>query len=108
VLLADLPFVTAEAIKALLDRSTIGTEAVIAPGQRGGTHALLVRPPGWLQFAFGPDSFRQHTRRVGEAGARLVLYEESALAFDIDIPQDLVRALQADPGLLQRAMEHSG
>jgi 2-phospho-L-lactate guanylyltransferase len=101
VVLADLPFLSTEAMEALLACSHGGREVVIAPGQRGGTHALLVRPPAWLQFSFGPDSLRTHLKQVVKARARLALYEELALTFDIDLPEDLRKVATLDPDLLR-------
>jgi 2-phospho-L-lactate guanylyltransferase len=91
VLLADLPLATGSEIARVLAHSQGGREAVIVPGQRGGTHALLIRPPGWLSFAFGPGSFERHVIEIVRMGASLTICTSQALAFDIDTEGDLER-----------------
>jgi len=91
VLLADLPLVTGAALQEMLAKSAGGQEAILARGQRGGTHALWVRPPGWLPFTFGTDSFARFTHHVSQAGARMVIHDSPALALDVDLPEDLER-----------------
>jgi 2-phospho-L-lactate/phosphoenolpyruvate guanylyltransferase len=102
VLLPDLPLVTPADVQQMLLRLQLSHQVVIAPGQRGGTHALAIRPPGWLRFAFGPGSYERHVARALAAGADLAHYESPGLSLDIDTADDLRLALQARPELVQR------
>ncbi|MBI1877247.1 MAG: 2-phospho-L-lactate guanylyltransferase [Chloroflexi bacterium] len=72
-----------------------GTPAiVIAPSQRlDGTNALFLRPPGLIEFAFGPGSFAKHQQAARAAGVEPVIYRTSTIALDLDLPEDLI-ALQ--------------
>jgi len=103
VLLADLPLVTGAELGRLLACSCGGKEeeeeAILAAGQRGGTHALLVRPPGWLSFTFGTGSYARYMAQIERAGGRLAVYESPALALDIDTGEDWQRAACARPEL---------
>jgi len=104
-LLADLPLVSGVELQAMIERSAGGREAILAPGQRGGTHALLLRPADWLAFAFGPNSFARYAARVRAAGGRLVVYASQALAFDIDLPEDWIEAQRLRPALTHMVLD---
>lgn len=89
ILPADLPFINAQDIGGMiglaLDRSI-----VIAPDKaRDGTNALLVRPPGAIEFTYGGGSFERHIGRAEAAGLQAFTYESDRLALDIDLPEDL-------------------
>jgi 2-phospho-L-lactate/phosphoenolpyruvate guanylyltransferase len=103
VLLADLPLVGADALREMLARRPSADRSVVlAPGQRGGTHALYVRPLGWLPFAFGAGSFERHASAALGAGAQISVYHSPALALDVDLEDDLDRALVLRPDLAER------
>ncbi len=90
VLPADLPFITAEDIRRLLEAAHDPPVVVIAPDRkREGTNALLISPPGLIEYEFGPGSFARHCARAREAGARLEVCELPSLAVDLDWPEDL-------------------
>lgn len=62
---------------------------VIAPCRHGtGTNALLLRPPGLIPFAFGPDSFAAHCTAARAAGVEPRICRTPGLAFDLDTPED--------------------
>jgi len=87
---ADLPLLTAEEIDSMLCAGSRGPGVVIAPDRHeGGTNALLVSPPGLIQYAFGPGSFAEHLRRAQEAGAKVIVCRLPGLSLDIDVPEDL-------------------
>lgn len=87
---ADLPLITQEDVRSMLDRAQKPPVVVIAPDRRGdGTNALLVCPAGLIEYEFGPGSFRRHCERARQAGARLEVCELSSLALDMDLPEDL-------------------
>jgi len=87
---ADLPLLTTEDVRAMLDRAKDPPVVVVAPDHhRQGTNALLVCPAGLIQYDFGPGSFQRHCERARKAGARLEISELRSLALDVDMPEDL-------------------
>jgi 2-phospho-L-lactate guanylyltransferase (CobY/MobA/RfbA family) len=50
---------------------------------------LLVDPPGFLEYEYGPGSFERHCERARRMNARLKVIELPSLALDIDNPDDL-------------------
>jgi 2-phospho-L-lactate guanylyltransferase len=87
VLASDLPFLSVDDLGALLMEAS--APVVIAPDRRRlGTNALLVNPPGIIDFAFGEDSFQRHLNFASAAGLSAVEVNLLGLAFDVDLPQD--------------------
>jgi 2-phospho-L-lactate guanylyltransferase len=90
VLPADLPLLTPEDVVALTDHAIRAPVVVIAPDRhRKGTNALLMVPPGVIEYDFGDGSFERHCERARQAGARLEIVELPSLALDLDLPEDL-------------------
>lgn len=90
VLPADLPLIQAEDVRALIEALQAPPIVVIAPDRRHrGTNALLVAPPGTIEYGFGPDSFERHIRSAETAGARVEIIELPTLGLDLDAPEDL-------------------
>ena len=105
VLPIDLPFVTAEAVAAVLEPLIVGegvvgaviphhgafvADVVLVTDRHGsGTNALALRPPHAIAFAFGPGSRHAHRVAAEAIGARYVEVD-GPLAFDLDTPDDLV------------------
>jgi len=87
ILPADLPFVTAEDVRALL--SAAGDGVALAPDRAGiGTNGLAcpaARCPG---FAFGADSFARHAEAARGCGLPVAVIERAGLACDLDLPGD--------------------
>lgn len=87
---ADLPLISAEDVRAMLEKVQNPPVVVVAPDRHHqGTNALLVCPVGLIDYDFGPDSFQRHCDRAQEAGARLEICELPSLALDVDFPEDL-------------------
>jgi 2-phospho-L-lactate guanylyltransferase len=87
---ADLPLISPEDVRAMLERAQSPPVVVVAPDRhRQGTNALLVCPVGLIEYEFGPDSFQRHCDRAQQAGARLEICELPSLALDVDLPEDL-------------------
>jgi 2-phospho-L-lactate guanylyltransferase len=87
---ADLPLISPEDVRAMLERVQAAPVVVVAPDRhRQGTNALLVCPVGLIDYDFGPDSFQRHCDRAQQAGARLEICELPSLALDVDLPEDL-------------------
>ncbi len=90
VLPADIPFVNAEDVQEILHLGRYNMTVVLAPDRNEeGTNALLVNPPGLIQFSFGIGSFRRHMIEADEAGATVKIYRSEQISLDIDVPEDL-------------------
>ena len=90
VLPADLPLISPQDIRELIDRAVDPPVVVIAPDRhQKGTNALLISPSGLIEYDFGENSFERHCERVKEAGARLEIVNLLSLGLDLDLPEDL-------------------
>jgi 2-phospho-L-lactate guanylyltransferase len=87
---ADLPLLTVDDIHEVVKRAVDPPVVVITPDRHHqGTNALLISPPGIIQYEYGADSFQRHCRQAVKAGARLEICERNSVALDIDFPEDL-------------------
>ena len=87
---ADLPLLTVEDIHEVVKRAVDPPVVVITPDRHHqGTNALLISPPGLIQYEYGPDSFQRHCFQAEKVGARLEICERGSVALDIDFPEDL-------------------
>jgi 2-phospho-L-lactate guanylyltransferase len=86
---ADLPQITIQDVWELYQLGLSGPGVVIAPSRDGGTNALLLRPPGVIEFAFGPRSFERHCLLAQAAGLPVRVLDSPTLAIDVDWPEDL-------------------
>jgi 2-phospho-L-lactate guanylyltransferase len=92
VLPIDLPFVSVEAVTAVVAALVASgpTAVVLATDRHGsGTNALGLRPPDVIEFAFGPGSRRAHRAAAETAGA-IYTEIEGPLTVDLDTADDLV------------------
>ena len=97
VLPADLPLVSSENIRALIERAVEPPVVVIAPDRHEkGTNALLISPSGLIEYDFGENSFQRHCELVKKSGARLEIVNLPSLGLDLDVPEDLeiIRSLE--------------
>jgi len=93
VLLADLPFVTADALHEALQ--TLGS-VVVAPSQdETGTNLLLRRPPRVIGARFGRDSFSKHQAAAEAKGFPVSVVRRPELTADVDTPKDVLGFLAA-------------
>lgn len=102
VLPADLPFLAVEDVEKIIDSSGSPPVVVLVPDRRGvGTNAILLSPPGLIEYDFGPESFSLHLKRAKEAGARVVIRELPSLGLDLDDPEDfeIYKAKESDSKL---------
>jgi len=90
VLAADLPLLTPQALSAAL--RTLGS-VVIGRSAREGTSLLLRRPPRAIPARFGEDSFRRHLELARAKGLPVSVVERPELAFDLDLPSDILTLL---------------
>ena len=90
VLPSDLPLLTLEDVRGLLDNGRSLREVVVAPDRReDGTNALVLKPPGLFEFGFGKGSFATHLERAAQAGAQVREFRSPTVALDVDLPEDL-------------------
>jgi len=90
VLPADLPLLMPEDISAMIDLGEDEHSMVIATDRnQDGTNALFIRPPGLIDYAYGPGSFRRHAVLGRDAGAIINTYSSEGFLQDIDLPEDL-------------------
>jgi 2-phospho-L-lactate guanylyltransferase len=93
VLLPDIPLVTAPALVRALH--TLGP-VVLAPSiDESGTNLLVRRPPPVMEARFGADSYRRHLEGAAEADLPTSVVEIPELAFDLDLPSDILTVLQS-------------
>lgn len=94
VLPTDLPLLAAEDVRQMLHLGRFTSTVVIAPDdEHDGTNALLVNPPGILEYSYGAGSFDRHIRNAELVGATVQIYESERIAMDVDTPSDLERYL---------------
>ena len=87
---ADLPLLTIDDIHEVVKQAVDPPVVVITPDRHHqGTNALLISPPGLIQYEYGPDSFHRHCLQAERAGVRLEICERGSVALDIDFPEDL-------------------
>lgn len=97
VVLADLPFLSPEALTRALRRGAHG-RVVAAPAESdGGTNLLLRRPPAIISARFGRSSFSRHRSAAYRAGLTFEEVRLPELGFDLDTPADLARVLESPP-----------
>lgn len=90
ILPGDLPRLILADLTRLVEAGWAGPTVVIAPcHRREGTNGLLLRPPGVIEVAFGPNSFERHQQIARAAGLDPIIYDSPRLAFDLDRPEDL-------------------
>jgi 2-phospho-L-lactate guanylyltransferase len=90
VLPGDLPLLQLSDLTGIVALAQNRPAVVIAPSQRlDGTNALLVRPPGLINFVFGPGSLERHQQAALAAGIESTLYHSPTVALDLDWPGDL-------------------
>jgi 2-phospho-L-lactate guanylyltransferase len=106
VLPIDLPFVSADAVSAVLEPLTstgvpspdpappaaenaTGQVVLVTDRHGTGTNALALRPPEVIDFAFGPGSRHAH-RTAAEAAGATYVEVGGPLTVDLDTPEDLV------------------
>jgi 2-phospho-L-lactate guanylyltransferase len=65
-------------------------EMIIAPDSRyDGTNCMIISPPGQIDYAFGPGSFKKHMEQAQKYGYRTVVIVRQSLQLDLDVPEDL-------------------
>ncbi len=89
ILPADLPFINVDDIRGLIQLSSDNSIVISTDAEGDGTNALLVRPPGLIEYEYGKGSFHKHIDRAHRVGANVVSFYSERLSLDIDYPEDL-------------------
>lgn len=98
LLSSDLPLVTAESVRELLDSAAAieGPLVMAVPAiGRGGTNALYLRPPGAIALHFGDDSLDKFRQDAEARDVEFAVHHSEAMALDLDEPSDLARLRRA-------------
>jgi 2-phospho-L-lactate guanylyltransferase len=98
LLSSDLPLVTMNAVREVLDSAARldAPVAVAVPAVgRGGTNALYLRPPHAIALHFGSDSLAKFRHEAQSLGVTFVVHHSDAMALDLDEPGDLARLRRA-------------
>jgi len=91
ILPSDIPLVTPHELTRLLDLSA-GYPITITPSKDGhGTNALILRPPGVINPAFGLNSFQRHLSIANRKRLSVRVVKLKGVALDLDEPTDLCR-----------------
>jgi 2-phospho-L-lactate guanylyltransferase len=92
ILPGDLPLLSSEVLANLWQLGQNKASLVIAPCHRhDGTNALLLHPPGQIDFSFGPGSFARHQQLARAKRIEPIIVHSPALALDLDLPADLAQ-----------------
>jgi 2-phospho-L-lactate guanylyltransferase len=92
VLLADTPLVTTQALTWALH--TLGPVVLAPSADEGGTNLLVRRPVTAMEAHFGVDSYRRHLEAAAEADVPTSIVQIPELAFDLDVPGDILTVLE--------------
>jgi len=99
ILPADLPLLTKESLQTFLACASTSPVVVITPDRRkDGTNALLVRPPGLVDYRFGPGSFQRHIQQASDYNVHVEICDIPEISLDLDLPEDLdlLRQMEID------------
>jgi 2-phospho-L-lactate guanylyltransferase len=95
---ADLPY--ARALDRLARDGAQSLVALVPCHRDDGTPVLSIPTASGFRFAYGPGSFRRHAAEARRLGLGLRVVRDRDLAFDVDVPDDLVglaAVLEATP-----------
>lgn len=108
VLPGDLPALRAADIDQLISDHTAGLS--ICPASRdGGTNALVMSPPGAIEFCFGQQSAKRHLQAAQAAEIKCEHIHRAAFSRDIDTPDDLIWFCQhSSPGRTSDYLNRTG
>ena len=98
ILSSDLPLVTPQAVREILDAGARHASPVVVAAAaigRGGTNALYLRPPDAIGLHFGDESLAKFREDAESRGVRFVIHHSDAMALDLDEPSDLARLSRA-------------
>lgn len=95
----DLCFLSEDEIRLIYYESTKFPRAVaICPSKRkDGTNFLLRNPLSMFETSYDNNSYYNHLSLAGNSRAHMIMIESENLERDIDIPQDIVDAIEHQP-----------
>ena len=106
---ADLPFVTACDVNALIRASIDGVALAFAPAKRdGGTNAMLIPCGSPFRPALGKRSFCRHKAQAQRLGITFAVCESDGFGIDLDTPADLAVCAAAEPGFVDNLTALAG
>jgi 2-phospho-L-lactate/phosphoenolpyruvate guanylyltransferase len=89
VLMADLPYATADDVSSVLDALEDHDVVLVRDHLGRHTNALALAPSTAMRTRFGhPDSFAEHVAAARAAGLRVAVVPSEGIAFDVDGPAD--------------------
>jgi 2-phospho-L-lactate/phosphoenolpyruvate guanylyltransferase len=65
---------------------------IVPDRRRDGTNVISVPASSGFAFSYGPGSFARHVQEARRAGIPTRIVHSSTLAWDVDVPEDLVGA----------------
>jgi len=89
ILAADLPRISAEALRRLISGPPSADVHIIVDKTGTGTNGLLLPTSAAQQFSFGENSLSRHQALFKDQGYRNTTWHDPSLAFDVDTPEDL-------------------
>lgn len=92
---ADVPLAESSNFRRILRMGRKAKALIVPSYDRGGTNALLLRPPRIMPISYGRDSFRRHCRLARKRNLRIRILKLQSLGLDADTPLDLVRIRSA-------------
>jgi len=101
----DVPLITPEEIRELIDAYDRTQDFVITPAHDGrGSNAVLCAPPELVALQFGDDSFMPHLEAAKRIGVEPKIVRLAGIALDIDNPRDLAAFLKVPARTRTRAL----
>jgi 2-phospho-L-lactate guanylyltransferase len=91
---ADIPLITSEEIRAVLDLMPERGCVIVPAADNRGTNAILRRPFDVIPLRFGNDSFQPHLAAARATGHEVIVREFPGIGLDVDRPDDLVALIR--------------
>lgn len=86
---ADLPFLQAYEIQAIIDKAAASETSVICPDEsQNGTNALLLSPTTKFRFQYGPNSYSKHLIEANRLNLAIQTITTPGICFDLDTEDD--------------------
>lgn len=96
VIHADMPFLNQKDLNQFLLKKMVPGLTIVPDHHGTGTNVMLVSPPDMIPFSYGENSYQHHIESAQKIGAPVNCFFSEALAFDIDLPADIMRLTQKD------------
>lgn len=86
---ADLPFLQAHEIQAILDKGSSSESCIICPDEKqNGTNALIIPPSTNFRFQYGPNSYPKHLIEAERLNLTMQTITTPGISFDLDTEAD--------------------